>query len=77
MTEKLAPAALHMLLSTLVVTSPAPDVLPSILTDYTYDSELDITDGLPQNVPTQLEVPEGEARIYNDIENICMADMAI
>ncbi len=44
---KLAPAALHVLLSILVVTSPAPDVWLSILTDYTYDSELDIADGVP------------------------------
>ncbi len=47
MTKKLAPAALHVLLSILVVTSPAPDVWLSILTDYTYDSELDIADGVP------------------------------
>ncbi len=34
-------------LSILVMTSPAPDIWPSILTDYTYDSELDIADGIP------------------------------
>ncbi len=45
--RKLTPAAHHMLLSILVMTSPAPDVWPSILTDYTYDSELDIADGVP------------------------------
>ncbi len=44
---KLKPAAHHVLLSILVMTSPAPDVWPSILTDYTYDSELDIADGVP------------------------------
>ncbi len=37
----LMPAAHHVLLSILVMTSPAPDICPSILTDYTYDSELD------------------------------------
>ncbi len=37
-----------MLLSLLVITSPAHDVLPIVCTDYTYDSELDITDGVPQ-----------------------------
>ncbi len=47
---KLAPAAHHVLLSILVVTSPAPDVWLSILTDYTYDSELDIADGVPPSV---------------------------
>ncbi len=47
---KLAPAAHHVLLSILVMTSPAPDVWPSILTDYTYDSELDIADGVPRSV---------------------------
>ncbi len=30
--------------------SPAPDVWPSILTDYTYDSELDNADGVPHSV---------------------------
>ncbi len=33
------------------MTSPAPDVLPSILTDYTYDSELDVADGVPLKRP--------------------------
>ncbi len=49
--KKLAPAAHHVFLSILVVTSPAPDVLPSILTDYTYDSELDNADGVPLKRP--------------------------
>ncbi len=56
---KLAPAAHHVLLSILVMTSPAPDVWPSILTDYTYDSELDITDGVPRSISTQRLVPSG------------------
>ncbi len=47
---KLTPAARHVLLSILVMTSPAPDVWPSILTDYTYDSELDNADGVPHSV---------------------------
>ncbi len=38
----------------------APDVWPSILTDYTYDSELDNADGVPHSVSTQLDVPGGE-----------------
>ncbi len=58
--RKLAPAAHHVLLSILVMTSPAPDVWPSILTDYTYASELDIADGVPRSVSTQLDVPGGE-----------------
>ncbi len=56
---KLAPAAHHGLLSILVVTSPAPDVWLSILTDYTYDSELDIADGVPLAFSTQRLVPSG------------------
>ncbi len=53
----LAPAAHHVLLSILVMTSP--DVWPSILTDYTYDSELDNADGVPHSVSTQRLVPSG------------------
>ncbi len=56
---KLAPAAHHVLLSILVMTSPAPVVWPSILTDYTYDSELDNADGVPHSVSTQRLVPSG------------------
>ncbi len=37
----------------------APDVWPSILTDYTYDSELDNADGVPPSVSTQRLVPSG------------------
>ncbi len=47
-------------LSILVVTVTAPDVWPSILTEYTYDSELDNADGVPPSVSTQLDVPEGK-----------------
>ncbi len=43
----------------------APDVWPSILTDYTYDSELDNADGVPHSVSTQLDVPGGEQEICN------------
>ncbi len=42
------------------MTSPAPDVWPSILTDYTYDSEMDIADDVPRSISTQLDVPGGE-----------------
>ncbi len=42
------------------MTSPAPDVWPSILTDYTYDSELDNADGVPHSVSMQRLVPGGE-----------------
>ncbi len=41
------------------MTSPAPDVWPAILTDYTYDSELDNADGVPHSVSTQRLVPSG------------------
>ncbi len=50
-----------MLLSLLVITSPAHDVLPIVCTDYTYDSELDIADGVPQ---MQLDVPGGELKLH-------------
>ncbi len=56
---KLAPAAHHVLLGILVMMSPAPDVWPSILTDYTYDSELVNADGVPRSVSTQRLVPSG------------------
>ncbi len=42
------------------MTSPAPDVWPSILTDYTYDSELDNADGVPHSVYDAARVPGGE-----------------
>ncbi len=45
------------------MTSPAPDGWPSILTDYTYDSELDNADGVPHSVSTQLDVHGGECVI--------------
>ncbi len=41
------------------MTSPAPDVWLSILTDYTYDSELDIADGVPLAFRRSSMFPEG------------------
>ncbi len=61
---KLAPAAHHGLLSILVVTSPAPDVWLSILTDYTYDSELDIADGVPLAFRRSVSFPRGTRVTY-------------
>ncbi len=46
--KKITPVAPYVLLSPLVITSPAHDVLPIVCIDYTYDSELDIADGVPQ-----------------------------
>ncbi len=37
----------------------APDVWPSILTDYTYDSELDNADGVPLAFRRSSMFPEG------------------
>ncbi len=37
----------------------APDVWPSILTDYTYDSELDNADGVPLASRRSVSFPEG------------------
>ncbi len=42
------------------MTSPAHDVLPIICTDYTYDSELDIADGVPLKRSDAARGPEGE-----------------
>ncbi len=56
------PRAPHVLLSLLVTTSPAHDVhdvLPIVCTDYTYDSELDIADGVPQKHLDAAQVLEG------------------
>ncbi len=41
------PVAPHMLLSLLVITSPAHDVLPIVCTDYTYDSDHGIAEDVP------------------------------
>ncbi len=73
---KLAPAAHHVLLSILVVTSPAPDVWLSILTDYTYDSELDIADGVPLAFRRSVSFPRGTRVTYvtwDVIQNIVVA----
>ncbi len=39
----------------------APDVWPSILTDYTYDSELDNADGIPLAFRRSSMFPEGNS----------------
>ncbi len=43
------------------MTSPAPDVSPSIWTDYTYDSELDNAERRSLSVFDAARVPEGES----------------
>ncbi len=54
------------------MTSPALDVWPSILTDYTYDSELDNADGVPHSVSTQRLVPSGnQGYIRNPGRYLC------
>ncbi len=56
------------------MTSPAPDVSPSIWTDYTYDSELDIAERRSLSVFDAARVPEGEPMveiIYKEILIIC------
>ncbi len=47
MTKKLMPVAPHVFLSLLVITSPAHDVLPIVWTDYTYDPEHGVAEGIP------------------------------
>ncbi len=61
---KLAPAAHHVLLSILVSDVTAPDVWPSILTDYTYDSELDNADGVPLASRRSVSFPRGTRVTY-------------
>ncbi len=41
----------------------APDVWPSILTDYTYDSELDNADGVPPAFRRSVSFPEGNSGV--------------
>ncbi len=74
---KLAPAAHHVLLSILVMTSPAPGVWPSILTDYTYDSELDNADGVPHSVSTQRLVPSGNQGYIRNLGRFVSPDINI
>ncbi len=59
MTKKLTLVAPHMLLSLLVIASPANDVLPIVCTDYTYDSEHGIAEGVPPACDTA-RVSRGE-----------------
>ncbi len=70
---KLAPAAHHALLSILVVTSPTPDVWLSILTDYTYDSELDIADGVPLAFRRSVSFPRGTRVTYVTWDVFCLS----
>ncbi len=49
-----------MLLSFLVITSPAHDHLPIVWTVYTYDSEHGITEGIPLAFSDAARVPEEE-----------------
>ncbi len=42
----------------------APDVWPSILTDYTYDSELDNADGVPLAFRRSVSFPRGTRVTY-------------
>ncbi len=59
----------------------APDVWPSILTDYTYDSELDNADGVPLAFWRSSMFPEGnilKGAIFKDVNVIntfCIANV--
>ncbi len=46
------------------MTSPAHDVSPSISTDYTYDSELDIADAVPLTFQCSVSFPRGTMVTY-------------
>ncbi len=48
----------------------APDVWPSILTDYTYDSELDNADGVPLAFRRSSMFPEGNNFSYLSVKNL-------
>ncbi len=50
----------------------APDVWPSILTDYTYDSELDNADGVPLASRRSSMFPEGNWIAFIELINYCM-----
>ncbi len=67
----LGPEEHHVLLSILVVTSPAPDVWLSILTDYTYDLELDIADGVPLAFRRSVSFPRGTRVTYVTWDVFC------
>ncbi len=47
----------------------APDVWPSILTDYTYDSELDNADGVPLASRRSSMFPEGNLHFFFHVSN--------
>ncbi len=51
----------------------APDVWPSILTDYTYDSELDNADGVPLASRRSSMFPEGNHWLGRKVATSCMA----
>ncbi len=61
--KKLKPVAPHVLLSLLVITPPNHDVLPIVCTDYTYDSEYDIAEGVHLAFDAA-RVPGGEPTIF-------------
>ncbi len=62
-----------MLLSLLVIASPANDVLPIVCTDYTYDSEHGIAEGVPLAFDTA-RVSRGERISIPVAPKRCNAD---
>ncbi len=64
--KKQTPVAPHVLLSLLVMTSPAHDVLAIVWTDYTVqsNSEHGIAEGVPLALSTQLQFLEGNCFFF-------------
>ncbi len=54
----------------------APDVWPSILTDYTYDSELDNADGVPLAFRRSSMFPEGKHDLHVFRLTVCQCPAA-
>ncbi len=70
--KKLTPVAPHVLLSLLVITLPSQDVLPIIWTDYTYDSEHGIAEGVSLAFFDAAQVPGGELRLFGWLDGKCV-----
>ncbi len=54
----------HTELCWMTKSSPTHDILPIVWTDYTYDSEHGIAEGIPLAFLTQLEFPEGNKKCF-------------
>ncbi len=74
---KLAPAALSRAFKHPGHDVTAPDVWPSILTDYTYDSELDNANWCSPSVSTQRLVPSGNQGYIRNLGRFVQTKMSM